>query len=376
MRIGVNTRVLIKDQLEGIGYYSHELLRRIVRKHPEHQFYFFFDRMYSDDFIYAENVIPVILSPQARHPVLWYIWFERAVKKALRRYNIDLFFSPDGHLSLSTGVPTVLTMHDLAYIHFPMMVPSLVRRYYSYFVPRFLGKAKKVITVSNFVKQDILQHFNLPEDRIISVYNAATEGYLPLPEEEKAAIRNKWSEGSPYFLYAGAIHPRKNIIQLIKGFEQFKSKANKDFKLLLAGKVSWLSGELQQYHNNSAYRKDIIFLGRLSQTDLNKVMGAAYAFCYISRMEGFGIPLVEAMQCHVPIICSNKGSLPEVCGNAGIIIDPDNTGELCRAMCDLVFSKEIYDSFSRKAAERKSYFSWDKAADQVANVLFDPLILS
>lgn len=370
MRIAINTRTLIKDKLEGIGYYIHELLRRLVKMHPEHDFFFFFDRAYDDQFIYGPNVTPIVISPQARHPILWYIWFEHAVNRALNKYKIDLFFSPDGHLCLQTKVPTILTIHDLAYKHFPGMIPSLALRYYERYLPLFAKKAAKIITVSEFVKKDIQDQFNIKPNKIIKIYNAATEGYMPFDRQKIERVRQLFSQGKPYFFYAGAIHPRKNIIMLIKGYEKFRRNTNCSYPLILAGRMGWLNAELEDYHKKSEYKNDIVFLGRVSKEDLNKLMAAAFAFCYISKMEGFGIPIVEAMNCHIPVIASNKGSLPEVTGDAGIIVDPENLQEITDAMTVLYLDKEQYVGYVEKSALRKSHFSWDIAANELSKILF------
>ena len=137
MKIAINCRLLLKNKLEGIGWYSFEIVSRIVKNHPEHDFYFLFDRPFHPDFVFAKNVKPIVLSPQARHPFLWYLWFEFSVSKFLKKNNIDLFFSPDGYLSLNTNVKTLLTIHDLNFEHFPEQLPFLTRKYYQYFTPKF-----------------------------------------------------------------------------------------------------------------------------------------------------------------------------------------------------------------------------------------------
>ena len=141
MRIAVNTRFLLPNKLEGIGRFTLEVLRRMVNSHPEHEFYFFFDRKYDPSFVLSENVIPIILFPPARHPFLFYWWFEWSVARALKKHNIDVFLSTDNFCSLNTKVPTVLVTHDLAFAHFPEQVGFLQRKYYQYFTPRFLAKA-------------------------------------------------------------------------------------------------------------------------------------------------------------------------------------------------------------------------------------------
>ena len=119
MRIAINTRFLLKDKLEGIGWFTFEVVKQLVTNHPEHEFIFLFDRPYDKSFVFAKNVTPVVINPPARHPLLWYWWFEWSVPYALKKHKIDLFFSPDGYLSLKTNVPTVIVMHDLAFEHHP-----------------------------------------------------------------------------------------------------------------------------------------------------------------------------------------------------------------------------------------------------------------
>ena len=113
MKIAVNTRLLLKDKLEGIGWFSYESLKRICIAHPEHEFVFIFDRPYSEEFIFADNVTPVVVGPPARHPFLYILWFEISVAKVLRKHNVDVFLSTDGYLSLSTKVPSIAVLHDL-----------------------------------------------------------------------------------------------------------------------------------------------------------------------------------------------------------------------------------------------------------------------
>lgn len=171
MRIAVNTRFLLPYQLEGIGIYTQEIFKRVVKQMPEHDFYFLFDRPFSDEFIFAKNVTPIVVSPPARHPFLWYWWFEKSIPKILKKHQIDLFISPDGYCSLSTDIPQILTIHDLGFEHFPEHTPFLVRNYYRYFTPKFCAKASKILAVSEFTKNDIVAKYGIDKSKIDVVYN-------------------------------------------------------------------------------------------------------------------------------------------------------------------------------------------------------------
>ena len=128
MKIAINTRFLIKDRLEGIGWFTYEVVKRLVEQHPEDEFIFFFDRPYPEEYIFGKNVKAEVLFPPARHPFLWYWWFEWSLSKALQKYKPDVIFSPDNYLSLKSDVKTVMVMHDIAHVHYPDEVPFIARK--------------------------------------------------------------------------------------------------------------------------------------------------------------------------------------------------------------------------------------------------------
>src|ERR1039457_2407091 len=159
MNIAVNTRLLIKDKLDGIGWFTYESLKRITVQHPEHSFYFIFDRKFNPEFIFSNNITPIVLYPQARHPLLFYLWFEYSLSSLLKRLNADLFLSPDGYLSLKSDTKSLAVIHDLNFEHYPNDLPFLVRKYYRYYFPKFANKATIIATVSEFSKQDNVKQY-------------------------------------------------------------------------------------------------------------------------------------------------------------------------------------------------------------------------
>ena len=142
MNIAVNTRVLLKNRLEGIGWFTFETMKRIAQWHPEHKFYFIFDRPYDPEFIFSDNIEPIVISPQARHPVLFYYWFEKSIPKVLNQIKADAFISPDGYLSLNTNINSLAVIHDISFMHNPKDFPFGIRNYYQYFFPRFAKKRR------------------------------------------------------------------------------------------------------------------------------------------------------------------------------------------------------------------------------------------
>lgn len=363
MIIAVNTRFLLKDQLEGIGWFTYETLQRLVKRYPQHQFIFFFDRPFDQRYVFADNVKPIVLFPPARHPLLFYIWFEYAVANALKKYKADLFLSTDNFLSLRTSVPTLLVVHDLSFIHFPNQVKYWEQRYYNYFMPKFVAKAARIATVSEYTKQDIKQQFDIPLDKIDVVFNGVRKIFQPLSEVQKKAIKREYSESEDYFFYIGAVHPRKNVHRMIAAFDGFKKATNTKTKFLIAGRFAWQTESIKLAYERAKHKKDILFLNYLPDNEVPLLMGSALAFVYVSLFEGFGIPLLEAMNCDVPILTSNVSSMPEVVGQAGLTVPPDSTDAIKEAMIRLCRDETLRDKLMQHGQRQRQKFSWDTTTD-------------
>ncbi len=363
--IAVNTRFLIKNKLEGIGLFTYESLKRITQAHPEIDFHFLFDRNFDSEFIFSENVKPVVLFPQARHPFLWYWWFEISVARWLNKNKPDLFLSTDGYGCLQTEISQVLVMHDLAFEHFPNQVSFLARYYYKYFMPRFAEKAKRIATVSEFSKQDIMSQYRVPMNKIDVVYNGAKEVYQSVAEDVKKRVREKYSESKNYFVYVGSIHPRKNVKNLLLAFEKFKTETNSDYQLLIVGRKAWDFAEVEEAHQQMKFKNEVKFLGHVSPNELGEIVASAFAMIYVSLFEGFGIPIVEAMSCHVPIITSNVTSMPEVAGDAALLVNPNSIEEISRAIRKFFDDSSLRNSLIEKEKIQIKKFSWDLTAEKL-----------
>lgn len=362
MRIAVNTRLLLKGKLEGIGWFTLETLKRITRNHPEHEFIFIFDREYNPDYIFSENIIPVVIGPQARHPFLFYIWFEMQIPRVLKKYNADLFLSPDGYLSLKTEVPQLAVIHDINFVHRPKDLPWLIAQYYNYFFPKFAKRAKRISTVSYYSKEDITRSFKVDFDKIDVVYDGINQIFKPISDEKKVEVRKKHTSGSDYFLFVGALHPRKNVCGLLKAFDAFKSINGVGIKLVIVGGEMHKTGEIFDTYENMRFKDEVVFTGRIPTADLHDIMGAALALTFVPFFEGFGIPIVEAMSAGVPVICSNTTSIPEVGGNAVLYADPLKIDQIANAMLKMATDDKFRMELVEKGFEQKEKFSWDETS--------------
>lgn len=369
MIIGINTRFLLTTKMEGFGWYTFEICKRLVAQHPEHQFVFFFDRPFDSKFIFGKNVSGVIVSPPARHPILHAIWYEFSLKKAIKKHQIDVLFSPDGYLSLRSKIPQIAVIHDINFEHYPKDLPFFSRTYLRYFFPKYAKKATKIITVSNYSKADIQQKYGVDASKITVTWNGASELFKPISEEEKSAIQLKYSGGEPYFIFVGAIHPRKNVQRLIDAFVNFKKTTGSSTKLMIVGASLWRDTSCKLILPED-FSNEIIFTGHLQLEELAKLMGSALALTYVPYFEGFGIPLLEAMQCGTPIIAGNLTSLPEVAENAALYCDPFRVADIAEKMIELEMSKDLQENLCKNGLERSKLFSWDNAATKVWNEIY------
>jgi len=362
LRIVVNTRLLLKNKLEGIGWFTYETLKRITQQHPEHHFVFAFDRDFDADFIFSDNITPIVIKPQARHPFLYYAWFEFSIPNLLKDLKPDLFLSPDGYLSLSAKTKSLAVVHDLNFEHYPEYLPYLSRKYYQHFFPKYCKAATRIATVSEYSKKDIVDTYKIASEKIDVVYNGANEIYKPLPKSEKQLIKQKYSQSADYFLYVGSLHPRKNVSGLLKAFDAFKKSSSNNIKLIIAGEKYWWTDEMKNAYDTMQFKNDVIFLGMQSANQLKYLIASAMAMVYVSFFEGFGIPILEAMRCDVPVITSNVTSMPEVAGNATLLADPFSVDSIKDAMQQIAGNESLRKDLIEKGRIRKNNFSWDKTA--------------
>jgi glycosyltransferase involved in cell wall biosynthesis len=362
VRIAINTRLLLPDKLEGIGWFTHESLRRIVKAHPEHRFIFLFDRPFDQRFIYAENVEGVLVPPPTRHPLLYRIWFEWMLPRALRRSKADLFVSPDGFLSTRTAIPQLAVMHDLNFEHYPADLPAAYSHYYRTWFPRFAKKAARIVTVSEFSKQDIVTRYQVEPDCIDVVHNGVGDIFSPLSTAERTAAMDRFTQGHRYLVCVGSLHPRKNTANLLAAFDLLAANVP-DVQLLIVGERMFQDARMERVLAGMKHADLVVFAGRLGQADLRLAMGAAVALAYVSYFEGFGIPVAEAMKCGVPVIAAKATSLPEVAGDAAVYCDPFDPADIARAMRIVLDDAALRSWLIDTGLERVQRYTWDRTAD-------------
>ena len=189
---------------------------------------------------------------------------------------------------MRTEVPSVAHFHDLSFEHFPKDMPSLVLWHYRKYFPKFAHKAQRIITVSEFSKKDICECYGVDPEKIDVVYNGANEIFVPLSAEEQRQIRMRYTEGKPYFMFVGSLHPRKNLARLFRAYNLFRQRNQSDIKLVIVGEKRWWTEDIRQAYESMDCKQEVVFLGHLSAEELHKVPAAAYASVYVSYFEGCG----------------------------------------------------------------------------------------
>jgi glycosyltransferase involved in cell wall biosynthesis len=312
------------------------------------------------------------LSPQFKTRVLWpsSSWIEIPIS-----LPVQLLFKPVDVLHAPVlgppicPCPIVQTIHDVDWERHPNLFPRTIRLRLSKLVRLTAKKAKKIITVSEFVKKCIMDIYNIAEEKIVVTHHGIDPQYKPI-EDPKAIenVRLKYNIDCRFILYVGKLQARKNIPRLLKAFYILKRERHLPYKLVLVGRKTWLSSDIISTLNELRLQDEVIFTGEVPLKELLLFYNAADLFVFPSLCEGFGIPPLEAMACGTPVVASNETAIPEVVGDAGILVNPYNVEELAQAMSDVLTSENLKKDLISRGLKRITAFSYKKMAEKVIEV--------
>lgn len=362
MKIAVNTRLLLSGKMDGIGKFTYESFSLLVAQHPEVEFYFLYDRPSGIEIIESKNVSNIFLSPVTRHPWLLQWWLNISVKRWLAKNKIDLFISPDGWMPDKPNCKSLTIIHDLNFYHYPQKLRWGWGTWYNRKFKDYATHASRVATVSEFSKNDMATVYNIPTHKIDVVYNGADIRFIPLNTTDKTNVKKQYSKGEDYFFFIGSLYERKNIARMLLAFDAFKKQSNSKIKFVIAGRAIWWSNETKNLFDSLQYKEDVIFTNRVTNQELYRLMASAHALVYVSLFEGFGIPIIEAMQCGVPVITSNVTSMPEVAGDAALLVNPNHVDEIATAMETLTTNNNLRNNLIEAGTKQASLFSWQRTA--------------
>jgi glycosyltransferase involved in cell wall biosynthesis len=262
--------------------------------------------------------------------------------------------------------PIVITVHDIAYIRFPNLLNKSRQVYKKYILYSSIKKADVIIADSHSTRRDIVEFFNVDEKKIKVVHLGVESRFRPISSVEDYRTKNNLP--SKMILNIGTLEPRKNMVALIRAFKRLQERGFKDYVLAIAGERGWLYKKIFKEVSSSGMEQSIRILGVIRDEELPLLYNCADLFVYPSLYEGFGLPPLEAMACGVPIITSNTSSLPEVVGNAGIMVDPNDIESLSEEMYKVLNDKELKHRMSRDGLKRSKMFTWEKTMNDVIEI--------
>jgi glycosyltransferase involved in cell wall biosynthesis len=281
--------------------------------------------------------------------------------------GVDLFHATDHLQPRLCRVPSVFTLHDLAFRFYPETHTPLNRWFHTLMMPHFLRATDMVIAVSENTKTDVMRLYGLDEEKIRVIYEGVNPRFHPVNLEARSAVRQKYGLPEGYILSVGTIEPRKNLTTLLQAYWTLRGRGS-GYRLVIAGKKGWLNEEFYRQLRRLGLEDDVLLLGFVPDEDLPALYSAATLFAFPSLYEGFGLPPLEAMACGTPVVVSDTSSLPEVVGDAGIKIGPRDVRGFARAMEQVLMDEPLQKEMSHSGEQQARGFTWEKAAQETLAV--------
>ncbi len=383
MRIGIDCRTILSadtGELAGTAHYTSALVNHLLAIDKENTYVLFFDARVNPD-TYRRRNTKIVMLPRTNIPLVTTHWF---LARALRHVKLDLFHSPAHPLPLGYRGKSVWTVHDLAIYDHPEWFPRGLRQWFStrITVPSSIRRAEKLIAVSENTKRDIVRMFKVSEEKVCVIHEGVIAS--PAKQSQNSGIaspdrgRDRNDSARPYFLFVGTIEPRKNIVRLIDAFIQFRSTIHDSrFTLILAGGNGWNNDEIFmaiERANLKLGKGSVQYFGYVSEEEKMALLQNATAFVWPSLYEGFGLPVLEAMAMGVPVVTSNVSSIPEITGDAALLVNPENVGEIAQAMERMMADTALREQLKTRGMHRAKEFTWEKAAQETLAVYHEFLV--
>ena len=373
MKIGIDIRTLMDARYSGVSEYTLNLLEAIFKIDKKNEYKLFYNSGHDVSRQIPQFAYDNVTVVSTRYPnkifnnLMQRIWRRPKIDQLL---GVDLFFMPNiGFIALSPEGKKIITIHDLSYWRYPEFF-SLKRRLWHKLigVKKILLDFDMVVAVSENTKQDIVEFSRIASEKVQVIYSGIGAQYHQIKNEIErknlASVREKYQLPQKFILYLSTIEPRKNVSGIIKAFEEFilQNMKMKNFGLVIAGAQGWKSKEVFKTWQASRHKEKIKFLGYVDQGDKVYLYNLASLFVYPSFYEGFGFPPLEAMASGCPVITSTVSSLPEIAGQAALMVNPDNIREIAQAMSLIIQDAYSRNNLVKKALETVQKFSWEKTA--------------
>jgi len=306
-------------------------------------------------------------------PVRRILWEQLVLPALSRRLGLDLLHATVNVSPWIGGCPAVVTVHDLSFLRYPEAFPTLQRIYLRSQARRSVLAARQVIAVSEATAQDVIRFFAVPAGRISVVYNGVDAAFHPAPQAEVEAFRRRKKLPARFIMHLGTLEPRKNLVRLVQAFAQVlrqdrEKPGREPLKLLLAGGKGWDYDNIFRAVADLGLTGEVLFPGYVPDEELVWWYRAAILFAYPSLFEGFGLPVAEAMACGTPAVTSSVSSLPEVAGDAALLVDPTSVEALAGALRQLLDNPALARQFGERGKAQAARFSWSRTARETVQV--------
>jgi glycosyltransferase involved in cell wall biosynthesis len=366
MLIGIDASRATTARRTGTENYSLHLIRELLPLGREHHFRLYINQPPPVDLFSGLAEQKVIPFPR--------LWTHVRLSWEMLTQPPSLLFVPSHVLPLIHPQRSVVTVHDLGYHRFPE-AHTLSQNVYLRWSTRYNARnAARILADSEATRRDLMLYYRVSESRIAVVYPGRDESMAPVVDPVLlAAVRARYGIVGPYLLYVGTLHPRKNLVRLVQAFAQLPARDSEfplhDLRLVLAGQPGWLYDEIMAQIRRLGLQDRVLLTGYVPDSDLPALLSEAVAFVFPSLYEGFGLPVLEAMACGTPVVCSSTSSLPEVAGEAALLIDPLDVAALAEALFRVVTDQGLRRALVERGFGQAKMFSWQRCAGQVLNVL-------
>ncbi len=362
MRVGIEASTLTRPRA-GIGFYTYNLLRELARLEGDEEYAMLYNRPVTGLDL-PSRIRRVLNGPSSTH-----LWAQTRLPSICRKQGIDILHSPGQGIPLFYDGKTILTIHDLAPLIEPAHKDLVSRVIWNCFVPMMAQRANHIITVSDNSKRDVVGMLGIPEDRVTRIYEAAAPEYYPEPDEDRIERFLKDKQLEPGFILAvGTLEPRKQYPYLLELFARWLKRSKPDATLVIVGKKGWLYDEIFNTFDALNLRRNVRFESYVHDLDLMRLYYSAARFSILTpAYEGFWLPGLESLACGTPVIAPNHSSIPEIVGDAGLLMDSWDHDEWLDAM-DRLWNDSDRESWVEKGVRYAQQFSWEKAARETLAV--------
>lgn len=362
MHIGIDARLVYYTRA-GIGEYTIRLTQALAARYPDDEFCLLQDARTSQALVEAPNVTIARTRVPSHHRV------EQALLPWVAgRLGVDVLHSPDFIPPRRFRGRSVITIHDLGFLIYPHFLTKDAARYYGQ-IDRAVRQAHQIIAVSQSTKNDLVRMLGTPEDKVSVIYEAADPLFCPIDRDEALRqVKALYDVPDDFILFVSTIEPRKNVGGLLRAYRKLRDDYKLTPGLVLVGAPGWLSADVYTLVDELDLQQDTHFLGRVDAPALRCLYNAAQCLVHPAFYEGFGLTPLEAMACGTPVIVSNVSSLPEVVGDAALLVNPESDEEIEVALWRLLTDQELRTSLRAKGLQRAAAFSWSRAAEQTMAV--------